>query len=55
MGMKMYAVDLYRALLITTHQIVSIYHGKNEVDVNPDTYVIPKCNHDTVSFSIMSK
>lgn len=43
-GMEMYAVDLYRALLTTAHQIVPICHGMNEVDANPDAYIIPKCN-----------
>lgn len=42
-GMEMYAVDLYRALLTTGHQIVPIFHGQNEVDDNPDAYIISKC------------
>lgn len=41
-GVEMYAIDLYRALLTTKHQIVPIFHNNNEVDDNPDAYVIPK-------------
>lgn len=40
----MYAIDLYRALLTTGHQIVPIFHCKNEVDGNLDAYIIPRRN-----------
>ena len=43
-GMEMYAVDLYRALLTSEHQIVPIFHGENEIDNNPDAYIISNCN-----------
>lgn len=43
-GVEMYAIDLYRALLTTGHQIVPIFHVKNEVDENPNAYIIPKRN-----------
>lgn len=40
-GVEMYAIDMYRALLATEHQIVPIFHCKNEVDENPNAYIIP--------------
>ena len=43
-GVEMYAIDLYRALLATNHQIIPIFHYINEVDNNPDAYIIPKRN-----------
>lgn len=43
-GVEMYAIDLYRALLTTGHQLVPIFHCKNEVDENPYAYIIPQCN-----------
>ena len=42
-GMEMYAIDLYRALLTTEHQIVPIFHEQNDIDDNPDAYMISKC------------
>lgn len=42
-GMEMYAIDLYRALLTTGHLIVPIFHGQNEVDDNPNAFIISKC------------
>lgn len=43
-GVEMYAIDLYRAFLTTEHQIVPIFHCENEVDTNPDAYIIPHRN-----------
>lgn len=43
-GVELYAIDLYRALLTTGHKIVPIFHGRNELDDNPDAFVIPKTN-----------
>lgn len=43
-GVEMYAIDLYRALLTTGHQIVPIFHCNNELDRNSNAYVIPKRN-----------
>lgn len=43
-GVEMYAIDLYRALLATKHQIVPIFHCKNEVDDNTTACVLPCCN-----------
>lgn len=43
-GVEMYAIDLYRALLTTGHRIVPIFHGRNELDDNPDAVVIPESN-----------
>lgn len=40
----MYAIDLYRALLKTGHQIVPVFHCKNEVDENAAACVIPQSN-----------
>lgn len=54
-GVEMYAIDLYRALLTTGHQIVPIFHCQNEVDENADAYVIPKRNRlwlENVSLSM---
>ena len=39
-GIEMYAIDLYRALLTTSHLIVPIFHERNELDDNPNAYVI---------------
>lgn len=39
-GIEMYAIDLYRALLTTSHTIVPIFHERNELDENPNAYVI---------------
>lgn len=30
-GVEMYAIDLYRALLTTEHEIVPIFHVKNDM------------------------
>lgn len=43
-GVEMYAIDLYRALVKTEHQIIPIFHSENELDDNSNAYVIPKCN-----------
>ena len=43
-GVEMYAIDLYRAFLTTKHEIVPIFHCKNEVDDNSKAYIIPKRN-----------
>lgn len=42
-GVEYYAVDLYRALMKTDHDIIPIVHVRNEIDDNANTYVIPKC------------
>ena len=39
-GVEMYAIDLYKALLKTGHQIIPIFHAKNELDNNKDAFVI---------------
>lgn len=41
-GIEYYAIDLYKALMDTDHEIVPIVHVSNEIDDNPNTYVIPK-------------
>ena len=43
-GVEMYAIDLYRALLTTGHQVIPIFHCENELDANSEAYVIPKRN-----------
>lgn len=42
-GVELYSIDLYRALLKTKNDIYPIFHGKNELDSNPNAYIIPKC------------
>ena len=42
-GVELYSIDLYRALLKTDNEIYPIFHGKNELDNNPNAYIIPKC------------
>lgn len=39
-GIEMYAIDLYRALLSTSHEIIPIFHVKNELDNNPKAFII---------------
>ncbi|MBR4271272.1 MAG: glycosyltransferase family 4 protein [Bacteroidales bacterium] len=43
-GVEIYAIDLYRALLTTEHTIIPIFHAENELDSNPDAFIIRKCN-----------
>lgn len=43
-GVEMYAIDLYRALLTTEHEIIPLFHVKNELDTNPYAVIIPRCN-----------
>lgn len=39
-GIEMYAIDLYRALLTTSHEIIPIFHERNELDDNPNAFII---------------
>lgn len=41
-GVEMYAIDLYKALLTTEHEIIPIFHVENEIDNNQKAYIIPK-------------
>lgn len=43
-GVEIYAIDLYHALLTTEHTIIPVFHVKNELDSNSNSYVISKCN-----------
>lgn len=43
-GVEKYAIDLYRALLTTEHTIIPIFHTENELDSNPNAFIISKCN-----------
>lgn len=40
-GVEMYAIDLYKALLSTTHKIIPIFHQENEIDNNENAVIIP--------------
>lgn len=51
----MYAIDLYRALLTTKHDIIPIFHVMNELDGNPNAVVIPKSNRLLLENVILSK
>ncbi len=54
-GVEMYAIDLYRALLTTKHDIIPIFHVMNELDGNPNAVVIPKSNRLLLENVILSK
>lgn len=54
-GVEMYAIDLYRALLTTEHQIIPIFHCRNEVDDNTLAYVLPRCNRLWLENVLLSK
>lgn len=43
-GLEMYAIDLYSALCKTEHEIIPIFHQKNELDDNPCSVIINKSN-----------
>lgn len=54
-GVEMYAIDLYRALKTTEHEIIPIFHVKNELDENPNAVIIPKSNRLLLENAILSK
>lgn len=54
-GVEMYAIDLYKALLTTGHKVIPIFHVKNEIDQNPDAYIIPKSNRLLLENALLSK
>lgn len=41
-GVECYAIDLYRALLCTEHQIIPIFHVENTIDDNDNAFIINK-------------
>ncbi len=41
-GVEMYAIDLYKALLTTEHEIVPVFHVENEIDDNTNAKIIAK-------------
>ena len=43
-GVELYAIDLYHALLKTEHLIIPIFHTTNDIDKNPNAYIISSCN-----------
>lgn len=43
-GVEIYGIDLYKILLRTGHTIIPIFHCKNELDDNPNSYIIKLCN-----------
>ena len=54
-GVEMYAIDLYRALLKSEHQIIPMFHRENELDKNPNAFIISKHNRiwlENISLSI---
>ncbi len=43
-GVEVYGIDLYKALLSTSNEIIPIFHVKNELDFNKNAYIIPFSN-----------
>lgn len=41
-GVEMYAIDLYRSLQSTDYHIIPIFHCCNELDNNPNAFIISK-------------
>lgn len=41
-GVECYAIDLYRALLNTEHQVIPIFHVENTIDDNDNAFIINK-------------
>ena len=41
-GIELYAIDLYKALLTTNHEIIPIFNQKNELDNNAKAYIIKR-------------
>lgn len=54
-GVEMYAIDLYRAFLSTEHKIIPIFHVINELDENPNAYVIKRTNRLWLENIILTK
>lgn len=54
-GVEMYAIDLYRALLTTDHEVIPIFHVNNELDNNPNAVVIPKRNRLLLENVVLSR
>lgn len=43
-GVEWYAIDLYKAFLTIGYKVIPIFHEKNDLDDNPDAYIISKSN-----------
>lgn len=54
-GVEMYAIDLYRALLTTGHEVIPIFHVKNELDNNPNAVIISKSNRLLLENVVLSR
>lgn len=39
-GVELYAIDLYHALLELDYEVIPIFHVKNDLDGNPNSYII---------------
>ena len=39
-GVELYAIDLYHALLELNYEVIPIFHMKNDLDDNPNSYII---------------
>ncbi len=39
-GVELYAIDLYHALLELNYEVIPIFHVKNDLDDNPNSYII---------------
>lgn len=54
-GIEFYAVDLYKALLTTAHEIIPIIHEHNEIDESGHAYIIPHCSRLVLENLALSK
>ena len=43
-GVELYAIDLYRAFLNLGFDVIPIFHVKNEIDTNANTFIIQHTN-----------
>ena len=39
-GVELYAIDLYHALLELNYEVIPIFHVKNDLDDNPNSFII---------------
>ena len=38
-GVELYAIDLYHALLELNYEVIPIFHVKNDLDDNPNSFI----------------
>lgn len=43
-GVELYAIDLYRALLKTSHTVIPIFYTQNDIDRNMQAIIVAPCN-----------